>query len=61
MRLLLVAGLLLTTGLRAEDSARAIIARATLAENDAQKREIIASLAGMGDEEFAPWIQGPTM
>ena len=45
--------LLATAGLRAEESARAIIARATLAEDDTQKREIIASLAGSGDEAIS--------
>jgi urea transport system permease protein len=46
----LAACLLLSAGLRAEESARTIIARAALAESDAEKRDIIASLAGSGDE-----------
>jgi urea transport system permease protein len=46
----LLAACLLGVGLHADDSARATIARAALAENDAQKRELIASLAGQGDE-----------
>ncbi len=45
---------LLAGGLRAEDaSARATINRAILAPDDAAKREIIASLAGSGDEAIS--------
>jgi urea transport system permease protein len=46
----LLVTLLVVAGLRADESARAVIARAALAEDDTQKREIIASLAGSGDE-----------
>jgi urea transport system permease protein len=42
-----------TPVLAAAETAREVIARATLAPNDAQKREIIASLSGQGDEAIA--------
>lgn len=37
-------------------SARTIIARAALSENDAEKRGLLASLAGNGDEAIAPLL-----
>lgn len=58
---ILAACLLPLAGWGADDSARATIAHATLADTDARKREIIASLAGSGDEAIgvllAAWRQ----